>query len=105
MHGFIFGSVKSDTGMDPGFLDSEGFVVVQFYKVVQFLQSGWGFDLFIVPDYLLFFPEFSEMSMEFEYFCLKGVLGEPSSCGSATWILFTATALTLFSSTYGNITM
>ena len=30
------------------------------------LQSRWGFDLFIVPDYLLFFPEFSEMSMKFE---------------------------------------
>ena len=30
------------------------------------LQSSWGFDLFIVPDYLLFFSEFSEMSMKFE---------------------------------------
>ena len=57
MHGFIFGSVESDTGVDPGFLDS--------YKG-SILQSGWGFDLFIVPDCLLFFPEFSEMSMKFE---------------------------------------
>ena len=27
------------------------------------LQNGWGFELFIVPDYLLFFPE---ISMKYE---------------------------------------
>ena len=56
MHGFIFGIVESDTGVDPGSLIAKGSI----------LQSGWGFDLFIVPDYLLIFPEFSEMSMKFE---------------------------------------
>ena len=56
MHGFIFGSVESDTGRIQDFLIAKGSI----------LQSRWGFDLFIVPDYLLFFPEFSEMSMEFE---------------------------------------
>ena len=25
MHGFILGSVESETGVDPGFLDSKGF--------------------------------------------------------------------------------
>ena len=45
--------------------------------------------------YLLFFPDVFENS---PWNFIEGVSGEP--CGSATWILFTATALTLFSSTY-----
>ena len=54
--------------------------------------------------YLLFFPDFFENPpWNLNNFVIEGVAGEP--CGSATWILFTATALTLFSSTYGDIAM
>ena len=48
MHGFIFGSVKQIQGWIQDFLIAKGSI----------LQSGWGFDLFIVPDYLLFFMNF-----------------------------------------------
>ena len=54
--------------------------------------------------YLLFFPDFFENSpWNLNNFIIEGVSGEP--CVSATWILFTTTALTLFSSTYGDIAM
>ena len=35
--------------------------------------GGGGVDLLILPDYLSFIPDFSEIfSMRMEYFCLKG---------------------------------
>ena len=67
------------------------------------LQSGrGGGSIWLL--YLLFFPDFFLNSpWNLNNFIIEGVSGEP--CGSATWILFTATALTLFSSKYGDIAM
>ena len=45
--------------------------IQDFLKVGSNLQRG--FDLLTVPDYLLFFPDFSEHSpMKMVVFCLKG---------------------------------
>ena len=54
---FIFGSVESDTGVDPGFLDSYGF---NFTKG----EGGGGFNLVIVLVIFSWF--FWKFSMEFE---------------------------------------
>ena len=75
--------MESDTGVDPGFLDSYRF------NFTKWEGGGGGGSIWLL--YLL------------NNFIIEGVSGE--LCGSATWILFTATALTVFSSTYGDIAM
>ena len=54
--GFIFGSVESDTGVDPGFLDSYRFNFTKW--------EGGGFNLVIVLVIFSWF--FFKFSMEFE---------------------------------------